>query len=143
MKNLIFEFIRKGHNRKVGILVAGLNENDKIIIGYALFHKNAEEAIGRKFSKEKGIEIAIGRATKCNNDFRDYPRSINADIINFIARCKRYYKGNEFAISDNAERFAKAIDWLNEVNGTIPEMLEDDDNCNCDVCKCDSNKTNA
>jgi hypothetical protein len=82
---------RLGNNRSPrGVLVAVKVSDTEFSIGHASCRKN------EKFNRDRALEIALGRA------FAGFDRStasyeVEEALSDFIARCKKYYKGLSLA----------------------------------------------
>jgi len=83
---MLIKYVRKGGNRKKGVLVA-VQVDGKINFGWSLCHRRD------KFNKDKGKQIAIGRAV-CGKKVK-IPESLKYDMDAFVARATRYYKDKE------------------------------------------------
>jgi len=77
---------------RVGVLVSLVDEN-KVYIGWAFYHSEKEI---RPFDCAFGRKIAIDRAkslfTRPGNIKNKIPKRHAANIIQFVWRCRRYYK---------------------------------------------------
>ena len=87
---MLIRYIRRGKNRKKGVLVAVPIDN-KVKFGWSLCHRRD------KFDKNLGKKIAIDRAL-CDRKIK-MPQSIRNDMNMFVIRATRYYKDKE--IVDN------------------------------------------
>ena len=96
MINEKIQYIRTKDRQKIGVLIA-CQIDGKIRFGWSLCCKKD------KFDKYRGIEIAYGRASR--TCYLTIPPSIMYSFINFISRCKRYYKDKEIATSYFIKRF--------------------------------------
>ena len=83
----IFEYIRKrnhGANRRVGILVGGLDDKKKIVVGWSKCNFKA----GDKFNYDAGMKLACEKA----KNFTPAPITIKKQLRRFETRCIRYFK---------------------------------------------------
>lgn len=86
---MLIQYIRKGHNRPVGCLVAVKREDGEVVIAYSLCRK------GDKFSKNLAKKIALGRAESWSEQehLKDIlPRSLYSSMSDFTKRAERYFK---------------------------------------------------
>lgn len=87
----IFEYLKDNKNRKVGILFAENNgEDKKVKIGYSKCHQKFDV-----FNKDIGFDIAKGRARKHSDllfDKYQVPFIVQRKLPKFIDRCQRYFK---------------------------------------------------
>ena len=86
MKNMILQFVRNKKGKRRGVFVAGLNDDNLIVIGWSFCHNTKDE-----FKREKGLEIAVGRASK-SADMIYIPHGFKDETCSFIMRCKKYFK---------------------------------------------------
>ncbi len=91
--NTLVQYVRNRKNQKIGVVVA----TDKERLGWSLCCKTD------RFDKERGLQIAIGRATKFEMKHLDsmyqyehyktaVPDSVRPTIIKVLKRAKVYYK---------------------------------------------------
>lgn len=84
-KHSIIQYIRNNKGKPLGILVA--TKDDKgFSIGYSLCNKRD------RFDKERGLDIAFGRADTWTLIPHDMPRVISENVPGFLERCKKYYR---------------------------------------------------
>ena len=81
-ENEIRQKIRNAKNDTVGYMLA-YTDNEKIYIGFAKYYPYDEHP----YNKERGLDIAYGRAEQCYEKFLKIPKSIEHQFINFLARC--------------------------------------------------------
>lgn len=74
------------NRRRRGVLVAVKISDTEFGIGHASCRKND------KFNRERSLEIAIGRA-EAGFDPSTACYEVEAALPDFVARCKKYYKG--------------------------------------------------
>ena len=99
-KPIMWEYVRKENNEKIGILCADIIEG-KISIGFSVCHKPDTFKFDFGFNT-----IAIGRLRKYpfkkfEKPIKDrkkirIPSIIYSEFVRFIDRCKRYYKDKQF-----------------------------------------------
>jgi hypothetical protein len=90
---------RQGRNEKVGVLIGFVDENKVLKIGYSQCNPLDY------FDKQRGLEIAIGRALTISDKVKDYdksqfgwfvddvmPQSTRKVLCGFIFRCKKYFQ---------------------------------------------------
>jgi len=87
---MIKEFVKNKNGEKIGVLVATSIDDFEVGIGWSKVHTQLD-----KFNKERGEEIAIGRAIKAK-DLIYIPLSFDKKMDDFIERCRKYYKDKEF-----------------------------------------------
>lgn len=83
---MLIKYIRRGKNRKKGVLVAVPVDN-KVKFGWSLCHRKD------RFNKDFGKKIAIERAL-CDRQVK-LPDSIKDSMNMFVSRATRYYKDKE------------------------------------------------
>lgn len=83
---MLIKYIRRGKNRKKGVLVAVPVDN-KVKFGWSLCHRK------NRFNKDFGKKIAIERAL-CDRQVK-LPDSIKDSMNMFVSRATRYYKDKE------------------------------------------------
>lgn len=87
-KNTIVQYVRKSDGTPYGVIVAVRRPDGEVSVDFSLCNTKKD-----KFSKERGLEIAIGRAMtmkeECN---RSLPRSLYRDLANFNKRVAKYYR---------------------------------------------------
>ena len=91
----IYRYVRDGHNRKVGIVLAK-DVNGRIGVGWSkckVRGKNPD-----KFDRDLGLTIARARAEKHARKGREYlethvAQSVKKPLINFAKSAHRYYRG--------------------------------------------------
>lgn len=88
---MIVQYLRNNKNHRVGVLVAVKFEN-RILYGWSLACKLD------KFDRDRGIEIAKGRALASDvkdrkeEDERKIPHQVLKEMPEFQKRAERYYK---------------------------------------------------
>lgn len=86
-KYTLITYSRDKNKTPRGVLVAvKVGDNGYYNIGYAQCRE------GDRFSKKRGLEIAIGRAYSSTFTENDLPYNLRKMFPSFINRCQRYYK---------------------------------------------------
>lgn len=89
---MLIQYIRNKKNQRIGIVVAV----DKYKVGYSLCKtkNNKYPFIADKFDKQRGLEIAVGRANNVRDRWVDnMPTHIYSTVfVKMIARAERYFK---------------------------------------------------
>jgi hypothetical protein len=93
----IIKYVKDKKGNRRGILI-GLKADNDVLIGWSQCNKYYDN-----FCKEKGIEIAVGRADKYfNADFEFVSNKMPVDVRklmgDFILRCERYFKEGTFPV---------------------------------------------
>jgi hypothetical protein len=89
---MMLQYVRGAKKRKVGVLVALLNDDGKIVIGHSKWHKKLD-----KYDIELGRKVAIDRAEK---DSAAAPAvSLREDYCKFMLRTRRYFKDTELSVN--------------------------------------------
>jgi hypothetical protein len=86
---MLIQYIRKGHNRPVGCLVAVKRKDGEVVISYSLCRK------GDRFSKDLAKKIALGRAHSWSEQEHrkdTLPSSLGSSMSDFTKRAERYFK---------------------------------------------------
>jgi len=90
--------IRKQRGKKVGVLVADLNEQGKVVIGHSKWHKKLDE-----YDPKFGSGVAMDRL---KSDSKAPPAlSILSDYLKFKERVTKYFKSD---VSDNTKTAIEA-----------------------------------
>lgn len=88
VENKIVKYIKNSENHKIGMLMAGIFNNE-LVIGYSSVHP---KDIG-KFDKEFANQVATDRALVYINRVPRYiPEHIRESLPYFVNRCEKYYK---------------------------------------------------
>jgi len=83
---MLTSYLRDKSNNPIGVVVA-VKHNDEIRLGWSKCHSLLE-----RFNRQKGIEIALGRA-KCNRPVKHpLPHDIRYALVNLLQRAEKYYK---------------------------------------------------
>jgi len=88
---MLKQYIRREKNKtqkRVGVLVAEKMEHDGFRVGWSLCRRGKNPD---KFNDELGMKIATGRLNKVF-DPDEVPHSIKVEVMDFLERCKRYFK---------------------------------------------------
>lgn len=128
----MIEYIRKGGKKKkakdgrmvgghkAGVFVAFKYGPDKCRVGFSMCNLKA----GDKFDLDIGIRIAIGRAM-CDDVVR-IPKSISRDMLRFLGRVAKYYKGAHInqpvTVSEEVHRIDK-----HKILNLLKEMANEKD----------------
>jgi hypothetical protein len=89
---ILFKYIRDKKNRAVGVVVA-LKLNDDIRFGYAKCHPKKE-----KYDKDRGFEVAVGRALKRDDLYFPFsnglnlPPGVKSELEDIYYRSRNYFK---------------------------------------------------
>jgi len=106
LENIIIQKIMKVRKNKkgteiiskkqIGCLIAGVYDNH-IVIGYSVCHRNDDyDVVGGRKMYGFGRTLAHKRALKwADEGVIDIPPGITNEVVQFVDRCKRYYKGLE------------------------------------------------
>ncbi len=105
LESPIVEYVRDNRGNRKGVLVSGVLDGT-VVIGWSLCSKLDI------FDKREGFFIAEGRAIENDRIAARYtitddykiPRLVEYQLIDFVARIKRYYKSSELS------KFAKMFD---------------------------------
>lgn len=103
MRTSIKQYIRNKDNHKVGVMIALLVAGGEVSIGVSRAREDSwkmgpfgpykEE--GDKFDKDRGTQIAAGRARKKKPLGTCYDPFISAQILKFVERAHKYFKRDE------------------------------------------------
>ena len=131
----IVRYVRDENRRKVGILIAGLDDaEEKILIGYS-----KKNPIDKVWNQKLGLHIATERAKKCWE--RKWPEKhnfIQAELAEFTKRCCAHFTGKQvpywamLLITDTQielqpeEAAVKNIPWWSNLLGVPAEYLKRD-----------------
>ena len=86
-KYTVIQYLRNKKRVPYGVLVAVKDESNKYSFGYSVCSKEDS------FSKDRALNIAIGRATEKSADCAEsLPHAVRKAAPAFFDRCKRYYK---------------------------------------------------
>lgn len=94
MKSEIKKYVRGKNGERVGLLLAGLDENDNVRIGLSVVHRldlSGSPFGAKKFDRDLAYKIAHGRSNKDSLDFI-IPSRVRKDVVEFLNRCETYYK---------------------------------------------------
>jgi hypothetical protein len=87
-KNTLVQYVRRNNGLPYGVIVAVRRPDGEVCVDFSLCNLKKD-----KFTKERALEIAIGRAMRskesCN---RALPRSLTKHMMNFNKRVEKYYK---------------------------------------------------
>ena len=91
METYIHNYIYNKKNQRVGVVVAKVDDNPLVGIGWS----KCNTSLGDRFDRERGLKIALGRA-----DFRDknYPRSVAPYIEQMAVRATKYFKNRSVIV---------------------------------------------
>jgi len=99
LDSVMIQYVRKGDNTKIGMMVSGVNEDGEVCFGWSLCNKLDV------FSKKKAFEIASGRALSNHridepayHILDEIPLTVIGQMHIFINRMLRYYSNNVFTI---------------------------------------------
>lgn len=89
---MMLQYVREGNrkNRKIGVLVAVLNDKGKIVIGHSKWHKRLDKD---NFNLERGRKVAIERAQK--DSLVAPPFSFEDIYFRFSKRAMQYFKNSK------------------------------------------------
>jgi len=81
-----------GTNKKVGVLLALLDKDNNICIGWSKCHQPLDS-----FDKQRGVDIAMGRLTKLlegerGSKDRIFSKNSLKQLNQFTDSCKQYFK---------------------------------------------------
>jgi len=104
LESPIFLYIRGAKNQKIGILLAGIDDEGIVNIGWSLCNKSDT------FYKDDGLNIAAGRAFANDRIHANYcheespfcleeiiPQTVLKSMGHFLTKIKKYYKVNAFS----------------------------------------------
>ena len=85
----------EGSKRKIGVMVAGISGSGRVVVGFSLCNKKDRYNYpGGVYTPGFDKEIASQRALKWEKEQSiAVPESIKGDLIVFLSRCLKYYKG--------------------------------------------------
>jgi len=90
-KNTIIQYLRRPNGIPYGVIVAVRRADGEVSVDYSLCNTKKD-----RFSKERALEIAVGRAmiVKHKDCQRTLPRSISKEMQKFNQRVAKYYRTN-------------------------------------------------
>jgi hypothetical protein len=89
-KNTIVQYVRKSNGQPYGVIVAVRRPDGEVSVDFSLCNTKKD-----KFSKERALEIAVGRALNSKKDDgsnRLLPRSLYREVEAFNKRVSKYYR---------------------------------------------------
>jgi|688.fasta_scaffold31297_8 hypothetical protein len=87
-KDALVQYVKKPSGKLFAVLVAVKMPDDTISVDYAVCNLKKE-----RFTKSRGLEIALGRATKSKHNTKRMPiKAIHPALKEFNERVKRYYR---------------------------------------------------
>lgn len=89
-KNTLVQYIRRGNGTPYGVIVAVRRPDGEVSVDFSLCNTKKD-----KFTKQRALEIAIGRAMNSKKDDgceRRLPHSLNRHMAEFNKRVAKYYK---------------------------------------------------
>jgi hypothetical protein len=94
---MLINYLRDKSNNPVGVVVAIKDPDygNEIRLGWSQCHTPLD-----RFNREKGIEIAIGRARCDRQPKKPLPHDIRYALVNLLQRAKKYYQ--DASVSDQA-----------------------------------------
>ena len=95
MEKMIYERVterRHGRNQTVGLLV-GVNENGTVRVCWSRCNFKAKDTF-----KMNGPDGAIDRAINRKNPLDVVPPTMKGELMEFVLRCQRYFKGCQIVI---------------------------------------------
>lgn len=84
-RHTVIQYLRNKKGVPYGVLVAVKNPDSRYRVGYSVCNRKD------RFSKQRALEIAIGRAEVCS-DLGPTPHDVAKNLGNFKDRCDKYYK---------------------------------------------------
>ncbi len=114
---MMLQYIRDNKKRKIGVLVALLSPEGKIVIGHSKWHRKLD----KKYNIERGRQVAIERAEK---DSTTSPAlSFKDDYFKFVRRARSYFKDAEPSENtlESARRMTAELELLKRSSTLVKE----------------------
>lgn len=90
-KHTLVQYLRKPNGLPYGVLVAVRRDDGEVSVDFSLCNTKKD-----RFTKERALEIALGRAMSPKSDdgsgCRTLPRSLYREMAKFNKRASKYYK---------------------------------------------------
>lgn len=90
-RHTLIQYLRKKNGLPYGVLVAVRRDDGEVSVDFSLCNTNKD-----RFTKERALEIAIGRAMSSKRDdgsgHRTLPHSLYREMAKFNERASKYYK---------------------------------------------------
>lgn len=87
-KHTIIQYVRKNDGTPYGVIVAVRRPDGEVSVDFSLCNTKKD-----KFSKERALEIALGRAMTAKDECdRILPRSLYREMKKFNDRVVKYYR---------------------------------------------------
>lgn len=89
-QHTLIQYLRKPNGLPYGVLVAVRRDDGEVSVDFSLCNTKKD-----RFTKERALEIAIGRAMSSKNDDtcdRILPHSLYREMAKFNKRVSKYYK---------------------------------------------------
>ena len=89
MDKTLVKYLRKKNGTPYGVLVAVKRPDGEVCVDFSLCNIKKD-----RFTKQRALEIAYGRALNSKQSNRTIPSSISKDIDLFNKRVEKYYRKN-------------------------------------------------